>query len=151
MCKRLPVPNDDDMQWMRAGQPIISLIADAYETQKAKARAEEEEKEAAKAAKEAAEAAAAIPDSEKDAVGLMNSAMDDLEKLFGFGDAPEEPEEVEPAEPEEEEEFEPITSEDTKLDSLMYHYKDADYLVTGHRDLEIKFCPFCGSKLSETE
>lgn len=149
MCKRLPVPNDDDMTWMRAGQPLISLIADAYAQQRAKERAAEEEKAAAEAA---AEAAAAVPDEQKDAVDLMNSAMDDLEKLFGFGDAPE-PEEIEEPEPEpvEEEEYEPVTTADTKLDPMMYHYKDADYLVTGHRDLEIQYCPFCGSKLSVIE
>lgn len=135
MCMRIPVPNDDDMQWMRSGQPIISLIAEAYEAQKAKARAEAE-----------GTAPAAPAEENKDAVESMNSTMDDLERLFGFGDEPE----PEPEPAEEEDDFAPLIEEDTKCDPLMYHYKDSNYLMTGHRDHAIQFCPFCGSKLSET-
>lgn len=142
MCTRLPVPNDDDMQWMRSGQPLSSLIAEAYEEQKAKARAEREKAEAAEQEAEA-------PEEPKDAVESMNSTMDDLEKLFGFGDAPEPEAEPEP-EPEPEEAFDPLLEEDTKTEPLMYHYKDSDFLIAAHKDMAIQFCPFCGSKLALT-
>lgn len=135
MCARIPVPNEEDMQWMRSGQPLISLLAEAYEEQKKRTAGEPEPE----------------PEEEKiedfqDAVEAMNSTMDDLEALFGFGDAPVSEEEAPPSE---EEEFFPLTKDDTKLDPLMYHYKDADYLMTPSRDHEIRFCPFCGSRLAE--
>ena len=142
MCSRLPVPNDDDMQWMRSGQPLSSLIAEAYEEQRAKARAEKE-------AEQAVEEEAAAPEEPKDAVESMNSTMDDLEKLFGFGEEPEPEAEPEP-EPEPEEAFDPLIEEDTKIEPLMYHYKDSDFLIAAHKDMAIQFCPFCGSKLALT-
>ena len=149
MCARLPVPSDDDMQWMRSGQPLSSLIAEAYEEQKAKARAEREAAEAKEAAEEAAELAAEEP---KDAVESMNSTMDDLEKLFGFGGETEPEPEAEPEpEPEPEEAFDPLIEEDTKTEPLMYHYKDSDFLIAAHKDLAVQFCPFCGVRLSVTE
>lgn len=144
MCSRLPVPSDDDMQWMRSGQPLSSLIAEAYEEQKAKARAEREKAEAAEQAAEEAEESSEEP---KDAVESMNSTMDDLEKLFGFGGDPEPEAEPEP-EPEPEEAFDPLIEEDTKSEPLMYHFKDSDFLIAAHKDMAIQFCPFCGSKLA---
>lgn len=146
MCSRLPVPNDDDMQWMRSGQPLSSLIAEAYEEQKAKARAERE------AAEAAAAGASAEPTAEstepKDAVESMNSTMDDLEKLFGFGGSEPEPEAEPEPEPVPEEAFDPLIEEDTKTEPLMYHFKDSDFLIAAHKDMAIQFCPFCGSKLA---
>lgn len=145
MCMRLPVPNDDDMQWMRSGQPLSSLIAEAYEEQRAKARAEAEG-----VPYPGKEPAAAEDDGEpKDAVESMNSTLDDLEKLFGFTEEPEAEAAPEP-EPKAEEEYDPLVADDTKIEPLMYHYKDADYLITAHKDMTILFCPFCGSKLALT-
>ena len=85
----------------------------------------------------------------KDAVESMNSMMDNLEKLFGFGDAAEPEAEPEP-EPEPEEAFDPLIAEDTKTEPLMYHYKDSDFLITAHKEIAVQFCPFCGSKLAIT-
>lgn len=136
MCRRLPVPNEEEMTWMRAGQPLVSLIAEAYE----KLRFAESQAEAEKAQPKAA------PEEPKDAVEAMNNAMDDLEALFGFGDVAEK-EEVAP-EPEEEE-FEPLTAEDTKFNPLMYHFQDQDFLIAGTQNHVIRFCPFCGSKLAD--
>ena len=126
MCMRIPVPNEEEMQWMRSGQPLFSLIAEAFEEQKKK---------------KSGEPTPAAEEAPKDAVEAMNTAMDDLEALFGFGDAPA-PKEEEPVE----EDYEPLVKEDTKFDPLMYHYKDSDYLMTPSRDHAIQFCPFCGSK-----
>jgi hypothetical protein len=139
MCSRLPVPSDDDMQWMRSGQPLSSLIVEAYEEQKAKAKAEAEG-----AVPEEPEE---IEETPKDAVESMNSMMDNLEKLFGFGEEQEQEQEAEP-EPEVEEEYDPLVEDDTKREPLMYHYKDSDFLITAHKDMAVQFCPFCGSKLS---
>jgi hypothetical protein len=131
---------------MRSGQPLSSLLAEAFDEQKRKAR------EAAEAA-EAANVPEPEPEEEapKDAVESMNSTLDDLEKLFGFGDAAEPELEAEPEpEPEPEEAFDPLIAEDTKTEPLMYHYKDSDFLITAHKDIAVQFCPFCGSKLAIT-
>ncbi|MCR5717592.1 MAG: hypothetical protein K6F80_00970 [Oscillospiraceae bacterium] len=143
MCSRLPVPSDEDMQWMRSGQPLSSLIAEAFDEQKRKAR------EAAEAAEAAVQDAEAAEETPKDAMESMNSTLDDLEKLFGFGDAAEPEPEAEP-EPIPEEAFDPLIAEDTKTEPLMYHYKDSDFLITAHKDIAVQFCPFCGSKLALT-
>ena len=140
-CTRIPVPNEEDMQWMRAGQPLSSLIAEAYEKQL------EKEKAAASAESQAA------PEEEpeaQDAVETMNSTLDDLEKLFGFGDdAPASEEAAEAPEEQEEEPFDPLVEEDTQLTPLLFHYQDEDYLNIGSAHFVIGYCPFCGSKLSE--
>ena len=147
MCGRLPVPSDDDMQWMRSGQPLSSLIAEAFDEQKRKAREAEEAAAAPEQVEEPIE-----EEAPKDAVESMNSTMDDLEKLFGFGDAAEPEEEAEPEpEPIPEEAYDPLIAEDTKHEPLMYHYKESDFLITAHKDIAVQFCPFCGSKLATIE
>ena len=79
MCSRIPVPSEEDLQWMHSGQPLISLMAEAFEEQKRKAREEAEQA----AAPEKSE------DSSQSALESMSQAMNDLEKLFGFDDSPE--------------------------------------------------------------
>ena len=129
MCTRIPVPNEEEMQWMRSGQPLFSLIAEAFEEQKHAPVQETADEE----------------NEERDAVDIMNSTMDDLEALFGFGDAPVKEE----APPPVEEEFEPLVKSDLTIDPLIYYSEDRFYLMTPSRDREIGFCPFCGSKLSD--
>lgn len=132
MCSRIPVPNEEEMQWMRSGQPLFSLIAEAFEEQKSAAVQETQEEP---------------EDEERDAVDIMNSTMDDLEALFGFGDASVKEEEETP--PPAEEQFDPLVKSDLSLDPLIYYYKEVHYLMTPSRDREVRFCPFCGSALSD--
>ena len=141
-CTRIPVPNEEDMQWMRAGQPLSSLIAEAYEKQL--------EKE--KAAEAKTEPEPALEEEPQDAVETMNSTLDDLEKLFGFGDdAPANDAAAEEPEEQEEEPFDPLVEDDTQLTPLLFHYQDENYLNIGSAHFVIGYCPFCGSKLSEVK
>ena len=130
VCARIPVPNEEEMQWMRSGQPLYSLIAESFEEQ----------------INAAAQKAAETPENEEpDAVDIMNSTMDDLEALFGFGDVPVLEDTSSPAE----EKYDPLQKSDLSIDPLVYFFQEKHFLLTPSRDREIRFCPFCGSKLSE--
>ena len=134
MCSRIPVPSEEDLQWMHSGQPLISLMAEAFEEQKRKAREEAEQA----AAPEKSE------DSSQSALESMSQAMNDLEKLFGF-DEPAEPEPE--SDPQPEDPYDPLVADDIKQEPLMYLNQGNIYFLTSYKDTKISFCPFCGSKL----
>lgn len=62
ICRRIPVPTADEISWLMSGQPLTSLIAEAYSK----------------------EHPDGTTDNNNGTVESMNSVMDNLEMLFGF-------------------------------------------------------------------
>ena len=129
MCRRLPVPSDDDMQWMRSGQPLYSLVADSVSTPSESAN----------------NALDTIDVSGLSAMDAMDNAMDSLEELFGLSEVSK------PAPPPAPEisGLLPVVEDDLKTDKLFYKYGDKIFITLGHPNIEIMYCPFCGSNLTQ--
>lgn len=62
ICRRIPAPTKDEIGWIMSGQPLASLILEAYN-------------------KTHPDSATTNVDG---TIGSMNSVMDNLEALFGF-------------------------------------------------------------------
>ncbi len=133
MCQRLPVPSVDDLQWMRSGQPLYSLVAEAVANPPAETAPTQQTE---------------INTEGLSAVDAMNTAMDSLEELFGLGgDAPAKPAPA-PVSPEEAG-LSPVIESDLINDKLLYKAENKIFMIFAHRNLEVMYCPFCGSNLTQ--
>ncbi|MEE5992837.1 MAG: hypothetical protein V3G42_06310 [Oscillospiraceae bacterium] len=131
MCRRLPVPSEDDLQWMRSGQPLYSLVADAV----------------AAPAESTANALEDIDVSGLSAVDAMDNAMNSLEELFGLTE-PEKPS-APVAKASDDSGLLPVVEDDLKTDKIFYKSADKFFMTFGHPNIEIMYCPFCGSNLTQ--
>lgn len=131
MCRRLPVPSEEDMQWMRSGQPLYSLVADAVS-----APSESE-----------ANALEKIDVDGLSAVDAMDSAMDSLEELFGLSET-KKPEAV-PVDSPQGSDLLPVVDDDLKTDKIFYKDENKIFMTLSQRNVEVMFCPFCGSNLTQ--
>ena len=128
MCRRIPVLNDEDKQWLDSGQPLQSLVMGEYDrTHQGSLNSSGELKDIS-----------AYMAKESDAVNAMNSAMDNLEALFGFDTK---------SEIKEDDILSGVTEADANFDHVIYQYDHISYLCTRRKDYPMMFCPFCGNRI----
>ncbi|MDE5753550.1 MAG: hypothetical protein K2H89_03265 [Oscillospiraceae bacterium] len=111
MCKRIPVLSVEEIQKLKNGSFLHGLVENAHNTVK--------------------------PVTSHSATDTMNSVLDNLEALFGFGSVSADIAQ----------EGNGVTEEDLNIDQIMYCYQDTFYLRGRKQDYSIQFCPFCGNHL----
>lgn len=112
MCKRMPVLSAEEVQKLKNGEFLHGLVENAHGEE-------------------------VSPVVGHSAADTMNSVLDDLEALFGFGSASADPAQKEKR----------VTDEDLRIDQIMYSYQDTFYLRGKRQDYSIQYCPFCGNHL----
>ncbi|MDE6088185.1 MAG: hypothetical protein K2G25_07335 [Oscillospiraceae bacterium] len=113
MCRRIPVLSAEDVQKLKDGEFLHGLVEEnAHSTAK--------------------------PVANRSATDMMNSVLDNLEALFGFGSAPT---------GDTVQEQNKVTEEDLSIDQIMYCYQEKFYLRGKRQDYTVQFCPFCGNHL----
>ncbi|MDE5885669.1 MAG: hypothetical protein K2H29_11430 [Oscillospiraceae bacterium] len=113
MCRRIPVLSEEDVQKLQNGEFLHKLIEKNAQDMK-------------------------NPVVNHSATDTMNSVLDNLEALFGFGAVPAGDTVQEQNE---------VTEEDLSIDQIMYCYQEKFYLRGKRQDYTVQFCPFCGNHL----
>lgn len=128
VCKKIPVLEKEDMEWFSSGQPLSSLVAEAI------------------ANINGGGAVSMTNTSPEGAMDSVSNTMDELEALFGFSD---EPKEVKKAEDDEDDDprVRDLNSSDIPTEYALYRNKKVNYIQLRSKNLKIKYCPVCGSKI----
>lgn len=113
MCRRIPVLSNEELQQLQDGKFLHGLVENAHGVSE--------------------------PDGNHSAVDTMNSILDNLEALFGFGSAPTDANQNQMSK---------VTEEDLKTDQIIYCHNDIFYLRGKRQDYTVMYCPFCGNRLS---
>lgn len=110
MCRRIPVLSAEDVRKLQNGEFLHGLVE---------------------------QSAPGTGKSGSSAADTMNSVLDDLEALFGFGSAPA----GDAGQGRDE-----VTEEDLRIDQIIYCHQEKFYLRGKRQDYAVQFCPFCGNK-----